>query len=404
MDLNKLLQDRRASFWKQILPYLGYVLQSGLAAVFAFIMIAFAAWYTSLLQNVPADLPIRWIMLLVLIPVAYSSYRTYLTDADIVFLRPQEHRMKVYFRSVHTRGVSYKAVGMLLLLMLLWPLYVRSEAEPRALILSVVLLLLLKGLSGYGGWQELRIVSSSLRRLFGMGRWVLAVLILGAWWWYPPLRSLPFIVLITVLYLFLLRLPIKHPVSWELLIAQEKSNGGRLMRVLSWFVDVPALGQQITARSWLSWLGAGLGWNRTNAYRYLLTKTFTRTEAAGIVIRLLVLGLLLVGFTASGWIGSLLYLLFLLLIGLQITSLRRSHQDSLWLQLYPITSEQRKQAFLGFITRMILPIVILLWLPLLSGGVERLGMNVLTLAGGGVVLLLLRASQARRWAKAEEDE
>ncbi|MEK3789042.1 ABC transporter permease [Paenibacillus sp. FSL K6-1230] len=404
MDLNKLLQDRRASFWKQILPYLGYVLQSGLAAVFAFIMIAFAAWYTSLLQNVPAELPIRWIMLLVLIPVAYSSYRTYLTDADIVFLRPQEYRMQVYFRSVHTRGVTYKAIGMLLLLMILWPLYVRSEVEPRELILSVVLLLLVKGLSGYGGWQELRMVSPSLRRVFAVGRWVLALLILGAWWWYPPLRSLPFIVLIAVLYLILLRLPIKHPVPWELLIAQEKSNGGRLMRVLSWFVDVPALGQQITSRSWLSWLGAGMGWNRANAYRFLLTKTFTRTEAAGIVIRLLVLGLLLVGFTASGWLGSLLYLLFLLLIGLQITSLRRSHQESLWLQLYPITSEQRKQAFLSFITRMILPIVILLWLPLLSGGMERLGMSVLTLAGGGVVLLLMRASQARRWAKAEEDE
>lgn len=187
MDLKSLWKQRRAGFWNGILPYLGYVIQSGVAMVFLFLVIAFSAWYTSFVQNIPAEFPIRWIALLPLAPlVLFSSYRTYLLPADIVFLRPQEYRMQEYLKNSFARGVIYKSLGLLLVFVTLWPLYVRADLDARPFGWFIVFLLLWKGLSSYGAWQELRMVQVGAARGYRLLRWALAVLAVGAWLWRPP--------------------------------------------------------------------------------------------------------------------------------------------------------------------------------------------------------------------------
>lgn len=404
MDLQRLHKERRVAFWGQVLPYLGYVIQSGLAVVFGFALIAFAAWYTSLLMHTPPDLPIRWIMLIVAIPIAHASFRTYLNAADIVFLRPQEHAMYQYFKASRIRGVVYKIFGLLLLSIIVWPLYIRSDAAPKPLLLTLLLFVLLKLLFSYGGWQELRMVSIGGSIGYRLLRWVLAVLMVAAWLWQPPLHSVPFIILVGVVYVLVLRFPVKLLVAWEKLIRTEGMQAARVMRTLGWFVDVPALTQRVTPRRWLSWLGGNIPWNRRGAYRYLLFKTFLRTEPAGIVIRLGILGLLIIYITHASWIGIAVYLFFIFLIGVQVTSLRQYHKDSLWLQLYPIPAHSRRASFLDFVIRLTLPAAVVLWLPFLAKGTEDLLSTLLTLLGGVAVVFLLRGTQAKKWRLDGQDE
>jgi ABC-2 type transport system permease protein len=404
MDLKALHRERRAAFWGQVLPYLGYVMQSGLAVLFMAFLITFAAWYTSLILHLPPDLPIRWIMLLLVLPAAWSSFRTYLNGADIVFLRPQEYRLHVYFSGARISGVVYKIIGMLLLFMLLWPLYIRSDEAPRPLLSFLLLLVMLKLLFSYGGWQELHMASRSIAGIYRLLRWALAVLTIGAWVWQPPLYSLPFILLVAALYYVVLRLPAKHKVPWEHLIRVEQAQAGRVMRTLAWFVDVPAWTQRVTRRPWLAWLGNRIPWNREAAYRYLLVKTFSRTEPAGIVTRLLILGLLLIWILSGGWAGSAVYLLFVFLIGMQLAALRQTHRDSLWLQLYPIPESARGNAFLRFYMQIMLPAVVVLWLPLLAGGAGRWSAVWFSLAAGLLLILLQRRMQAKKWASDTEEE
>lgn len=368
MDLKALFNIRRTAFWGQVLPYLGYVLQSGLAALFLMFLLTFSAGYTSLILHLPPNFPIRWIMLLLALPVAWSSFRTYLNDADIVFLRPQEYRMQQYFSSATTSGVVYKMIGLLLLLLLLWPLYVRSDEAPRPLLPFLLLLVLLKLLCSYGGWQELHMVARTTASAYRLLRWAVAALTSAAWLWQPPLRSLPFMLLLAALYYAMLRLPAKHRVPWERLIRIEQAQAGQVMRTLAWFVDVPAWTQRVKQRRWLAWLGTGISWSRETAYRYLLVKTFVRTEPAAIVTRLLLLGLLLTWLLGGGWAGSAVYVLFVFLIGIQLTSLRRTHRDSLWLQLYPIPEHSRGSTFRHFYMQIMLPVALVLWLPLLARG------------------------------------
>lgn len=253
MDLKLLWKQRRTGFWNGILPYVGYVIQSGVAMVFLFLVIAFSAWYTSFVQNIPAGFPIRWIALLLLAPlVLLSSYRTYLLPADIVFLRPQEYRMQEYLKNSFVRGVIYKMLGLLLVFLTLWPLYVRADADAKPLGWSMLFLVLWKVLSSYGAWQELRMVQAGASRAYRLLRWALAILAVAAWLWQPPFRSLWFLLLLAAVYIVALRLPVKHRVAWERLIQVEQTQAGRVMRTLGWFVDVPSSGQKVSSRRWLS--------------------------------------------------------------------------------------------------------------------------------------------------------
>ena len=55
-----------------------------------------------------------------------SDIRTYLRPADTVFLIPQESRMKKYFSTAWFSGVIYKIIGLGLVMLILWPLYIRA--------------------------------------------------------------------------------------------------------------------------------------------------------------------------------------------------------------------------------------------------------------------------------------
>lgn len=51
MDLKELRRQRRSRFMGSMLPYVGYVIKSGVAMLLLLLLIVFSAWYTSLLRD-----------------------------------------------------------------------------------------------------------------------------------------------------------------------------------------------------------------------------------------------------------------------------------------------------------------------------------------------------------------
>ncbi|MED5016626.1 ABC transporter permease [Paenibacillus chibensis] len=406
MNLAQLRSERRSRFWgKEVLPYLGYVIQSGVAVLLLFLLIAFSAWYTSLVQHIPAGLPIRWIMLILLVPLTVnSSFRTYLQPADTVFLLPQESRMNHYFNASWISGVVYKLLGLALVFLISWPLYVRSDEAPKSFGLFLVVLIALKLVSSYGCWKELRMVSRRAAISYRILRYVTIALAVAAWLWQPVGRSLIFIVLIAVTYFVALRVPAKHLVAWERLIAQEKTHSGRVLMMLGWFVNVPGRQQRIYARKWLSWAGNRIPWKPGAAYRYLLMKSFVRSDILGIVLRAGILGALLVWWTRGGMLGSGIYLFFVFLAGVQLSSLLRYHSESFWLHVYPIPPGSRRTNAVGLAFQIQLLFAFLIWLPLLGSIGEKPGAVLMTLAGGIVLSLLFRFFAGRKKTADDDDE
>jgi len=405
MNLRELYVKRRGQFWGEILPYLGYVIQSGVAVVFLFVLIAFAAWYTALLQQVPPDLPIRWIMLIILVPLMInSSIRTYLRTADTVFLIPQESRMKEYFRMAWFSGVVYKIIGLALVQLILWPLYIRSDVSPKWLLATLAVLVVFKLLSSYGSWKEQLMVSRNAAAAYRALRWVVTALSLAAWLWHPAGRALIFMALLALTYVAALSVPVKHRVAWERLIAVEKRQASRVMMVLSWFVNVPQREQRVHARKWLSGWGKGLAWNKESAYRFLLIKSLTRSDILGILIRVGLLGAFLVWATRDSLSSAIVYLISVMIIGLQLSSLRKLHPESFWLHVYPLPQGTRRDNEGKLIFQVQLFWAVLLWLPLIPETLSAPGRVFGTMAAGAVLVFLFRSTAARKSRREEDDE
>lgn len=405
MNLRELYVKRRGQFWGEILPYLGYVIQSGVAVVFLFLLIAFAAWYTALLQQVPPDLPIRWIMLVILVPIMInSSIRTYLRTADTVFLIPQESRMKEYFRKGWFSGVIYKIIGLGLVMLILWPLYIRSDISPKPLLVTFAVLIAFKLLSSYGSWKEQLMVSRNAAAAYRVLRWIVPALAATAWLWHPAGRAFIFMGLLALTYAAALSVPARHLVAWERLIAVEQRQASQVMMVLSWFVNVPQRGQRVHARKWLSGWGKGLAWKKESAYRFLLIKSLSRSDILGILIRVGLLAAFLVWITRDSLSSVLVYLISLMIIGLQLSALRKLHPESFWLHVYPLPEGTRRDNEGKLIFQVQMFWAVLLWLPLIPSIFSAPGRILGTAAAGIVLVFLFRSAAARKNRREDEDD
>ncbi|NWL88814.1 ABC transporter [Paenibacillus sp. 79R4] len=404
MELQELRRKRKSSFWSKVLPFIPYVIQSGVAVLFLLLLIAFAAWYTNFLQNIPPGLPVLWIMLLLLGPMTvYSSFRTYMQPADIIFLLPREADMKQYLSPSHRSGVIYKLIGLFLILVLVWPLYIRSGVDTKPLWMVMLVLLLLKILSAYGSWQELRITTARARTGYRLLRWCVILLMLAAWLWQPAWKSLIFMLLVGVNYVLALRFPMKHAVAWDNLIEAEKIGASKVMMWLGWFVEVPADGQKVIRRRWLSGLGNRTPWQRSTAYRFLITKTFLRSELLGIVARLTLLGMVLTGWNGASWLGIGLYLFFTFLIATQLTSLHQIHADSPATAFYPLPAGAHKIEAIRLASRLLLALTVLMWIPLAAASwMDNLMWVLLSLAISVLMVFGLRSTWIKKWK--DEDE
>lgn len=405
MDLKELRRKRRGQFMGNMLPYVGYIIQSGVAMVFLLVLIVFSAWYTSLLQNVPDGIPIRWIMLALLLPATvHSSFRTYLQSPDTVFLLPQGHRMKEYFAPSWVSGNVWKIVRLLFVLITLWPLYIRTEESPKQLLATIVVLVGVKILSSFGAWREVSILSRPAATAFSVLRWAVGGLIIAAWLWQPAVRGLIFMVLLGAAYAVALSVPARHAVPWERLIALEKNQGARALMILGWFVDVPGREQRVYPRRYLSKWGARLPWRRDTAYRFLLTKSFARSDIFGIIMRISILALLLNWWNRDSYVGTAIYLVFLFIIGIQLSALRKLHSESFWLMVYPLPDNSKGRNTTQFVFRVHLIIAALLGLPFLASIGERALPSIGTFVAGVLVTYLFKGYLSRKEARLDDED
>ncbi|KGE20748.1 ABC transporter permease [Paenibacillus wynnii] len=405
MNLKQLLRERRGRFMGSLLPYVGYIIQSGVAMVFLFVVIAFSAWYTSLLNNIPANVPIRWIMLALLLPAAvHSSFRTYLQSPDTIFLLPQGHRMQEYFVSVWVRGIVWKTLRLAFILITLWPLYIRTEGSPKLLWATALLVFGVKLLSSYGHWRELSMLSSAASKAYILLRWATGGLIIAAWLWQPAGRGSIFIILLALAYIAALAVPGRHAVPWEKLITEEKNQGGRALMILGWFVDVPGREQRVYSRRYLSKWGSGIPWQRGTSYRYLLTKSFARGDIFGIVMRMALLSLLLNWWNRSSLIGTAIYLFFLFVIGIQLSALRKLHSESFWLTVYPLPEGTRTGNTVQFVFQVLIVGAFLTWLPFLAAVGSRPLPVAGTLISGLLLAYIFKTYLSRKAARLEDED
>ncbi|UHA74542.1 ABC transporter permease [Paenibacillus sp. 481] len=380
-DADQLWKQRVRQFWGRILPYLRYVMQSGVAVLFAFVFITGTAYYANFLERIPVDFPVRELSLLLLAPtVAYMAYRTFFQPADIVFLLRSEQQLGAYLK----RSIKYSLRTRLLLLLVvwsvLWPLYNRGDIEPKGYAVMLAGLILIKLVAAYGAWKERHMEDPANSKVSRVLRYGWAWGATACWLW----LSVPLAIVCTVAagaaYVgwLLTRRTLRFP--WEAHIQAEEMHTSRIYLLLSGFVDLPTMTERRYSRPWLNQVGDRYAFQRETAYHYLLAKTFARSELVSILLRLNVLGLILMLWLQHSTWSVVIYGLFMLIIGIQIKALATYHRYDVWQTIYPLSLQMRQRAVLHLST----------WLHLLSGLVLAvpIWIGTITWQYKGVVLVV----------------
>lgn len=405
IQLQSLWQKRKDAFWREVVPYFRYVGQSGFLLMLGFLVIGGLAGYVGFLEKIPQNYPVRFVSLAVLTPfVLFSSIRTFLRSADMVYLLRTEPRMNEYFRCSFRYSLIPQCIWLTLAYGILWLLYTRADADPKPFLVLWIVLLLFKLLNTYGSWQERRMSQVGARWGYRLLRWGITVLLIATWLWQPIWKAALFSIVLALVYVLSLRFATKHRVPWETLISIERDQRGRFLIFLNWFVDIPALPQKVYHRPWLNFVTKRISRQQSSAYLYLYTKTFLRSDVLGMVLRLIVLGMVILFWIRHSDWAPLCYGLFLFIVGMQLTAIRRFHRYAFWTSIYPLTLAMRKQAITKLSNRVHLVVAIILGLPLLWSS-NAWWMRIMIIVAGLVLAYLFQMIWARKkWMTQEDDE
>lgn len=368
LQLLALKRKRAASFRSEVWPYFRYVAQSGFGLLVAAFFFTAIFGYSDLLRDVPPDFPADFIGAAALACAAiWTPLRTYLRQADTVFLLPMETQVqRFYIRPALKMTAARSVVRVLIVYAVYLPLYLAAPvtsnaAASRPIWLAGLLLMLLAVWNVCGSWQERRLAGVARRLLFRVAR--IAITLLAAWallnssFW-PAAGMVAGLLLLLGIGWLNAR---NAGFPWEQLIKEEARTVRRWQRFLGWFVDMPTADAKAARRRWAAWIGERLPWTKERAWHYWQTKAFVRGETFGAWMRwhLAIAFILLVADHQAA--DGIAYVIGFFVGGIQLTELV-GHRLDPSVQTLPLSREGRFTAAAAVARRAGMAGAVLLWL------------------------------------------
>lgn len=345
MDTQALYRRREAEFLKEIRPYLHYALQSlSIAAGIGFLV--FMIGYRQFLQWVTPEFP--WQLtatVCMMLVLGGGRIRTYLQQADTLFLLPQEPAMAIYLQTAMRRariiGSILTAIGWLIV----WPMYHKLAPSSGWLFLLLLLVwLVFKQVLLFGKWTEQQLLEQRTRYLFIVLRWLLCAGLTYTVFKLGPGYGAGILAVGSLAYLGILRLPRQYKVHWNLLIDWELRHKASIYRILNLFIDVPELRGKARNIRWLNKIVNFIPFQRKSTYKYLFTLVWLRSELFGMTCRFTVIGILLMVAFDNKILAAVLYAILAIFSAVQLADLLRYYREHLWQHIYPLSPHLRKQS------------------------------------------------------------
>jgi len=310
-------------------------------------------YYTKLLQAPPSkEISILCISLLLSLILTRVRLRTFVKDADLVFLLAAEHRLASYFRNSLFYSFSIQWLSLCLIVLLAVPLYKKVDTtDPFFFWNALFLLFIVKGWNVSIHW---------LWHYHAEKRWIWYVMrfILNIAFSYFLLQRVSFYLLVAplllMLFIWIYANQTKQAfIHWERLIQQEHEQNLIFYRFLNIFTDIPQVMRKVKPRRMLAGLIKKPIEQTKMPFLYVYSLAFIRgNDYLGLYTRFLLIASILLAYI-QGFPGKYAAsLVFLYLSALQMLALWRHFYAHTILELYPLTHNNRKQAF--FILLLIL--------------------------------------------------
>jgi ABC-2 type transport system permease protein len=365
----KLWFDRLRGFWKEALQYGSYVARSGfLAFLFGAFIVGIYA-YNKILETLPSSFPYAWITTpVLLLALAISPIRTFVKEADAVFLLPAERKMDRYFRKSWIYSFAFQAIIVMIACLAVWPLYRHCLGERKeSLLLFLIFLLLNKSIHLLSSWHEGRLVFKRHRIQIQMLRWCLSLIIVYVLFGYGLILASIVLLFACSVILLLFRRASLHTIHWDYLVKAEQKHQAAHYLFFSWFVDVPQRVTQTKHRILLSKWTRLYAFKPSNTFLYLYTKTLLRSDIFSITLRVTFIGFLLLVAIPNDIARVMIYFMVIYISNIQISALEQQHRYAFWLHLYPLKQEWQVKALSKiFFTLLVLQCsalsLVLLWI------------------------------------------
>lgn len=332
---------QRFGVWvEDVVKYSRYVANGGLLFTLYFTLIYGAFVYNQFLTDLDPAFPSEWIVALIwlLLPLGHRP-RTLIQEADQVFLLPRLGEIQAFMTGVRLFNVVFATIRAILVMLVVLPLLVRTQTlssiEVGAILATSVLI---SAAGRLAKLEEVKYVvvpsalASGLLILFGV----------------PLLTPVPALIPFILLHVRRnRRIPL---LDWLLL--EEKSKA-QFNRVVSWFVDVPAMREDVRERSFIVSLLERSVLRRADAARYVYGLRIMRSnDSLDLVLRLSAVALVVM-WLSGGWYVGMVVPLFVGLTALQLVPLFKRLDTVSMASWLPITRSERLSAYKWWATRLL---------------------------------------------------
>ncbi|WP_134685110.1 ABC transporter permease [Brevibacillus migulae] len=355
-DLDALFEDRYARFSREFIRYSQYMANGGMLFIAIFLGGLIALYYRDLIAAIPPWFPVPYALAFVVsLLVTRTPHRTFLLEADLLFLTPLEHRMEAYFRKTRRYNWMVQSIFLFLLLLLFFPVYqANMQSDSVQLWFYWLVPIILKGWNVHSSWILLKLPEQRSLTSYALARYLFSFLILawvftageflriGGW----SLAGLFGTVFLIGFSIQLNRIRKQYPYQWYRLLEIENRQRRKFYRFVNQFTDIPQVGSRGQSRRWLSPFVRVVPYAQANAGRILFLRMFLRSaDYLGIYVRLLVIGGLLAVLFPDLTAKAAVIVMILLMTASQIKGIWKRQRKGNGRILFPINVEGQKRSF-----------------------------------------------------------
>ncbi|GLC89872.1 ABC transporter permease [Lysinibacillus piscis] len=279
-NLRDVWSTRFHHYISEVQKYMQFVFTGHIAIVLVFLIGAGGYQYSEWLKVVDTDFPAEIVMAaLVGILLAFSRPTSLLREPDQVYLLPLESKMPLYFKKA-LAWTFWSQVWLVALVYIVGIPLLKAVTELTSTEIWLVffIMIVLKFLSVQG---EFCYRYSERGQSVWMDRLIRAV-IFGLVIYLALHTQFIFtlvVIVISVVYSAVFRKKcVGEPIPYEHFVKLEQNRMMSFYRFANYFTDVPHLRGSIRRRGWLDWLYRSVPYHKQNTQKYLVFRTFIRTD------------------------------------------------------------------------------------------------------------------------------
>jgi len=279
-NLRDVWSSRFMHYIGEVQKYMQFIFTGHIAIVLVFLIGAGGYQYSEWLKDVQTDFPAEVLIAVIIgILLAFSRPTTLLREPDQVYLLPLESKMFLYF-SKALAWTFWSQVWIVAIVYIVSIPLLKAVTELTTVEIWTIFLLtiVLKYLSVRG---EFSYRYSERGQMVWVDRFIRAVIFAAAIYMglHAQLLLAVIAIVISVVYMIVFsKKSVGEPVPYEHFVKLEQNRMMSFYRFANYFTDVPHLHGSIRRRSWMDWLYKFVPYGKENAQKYLVFRTFIRTD------------------------------------------------------------------------------------------------------------------------------